>query len=158
MRIHIFHCMHGGERIALHDVMRNFMSHESRPMSFYSLPYNFHIFESTLCYQLMVFTCWQMLSLSTPFKLIWFMGYSFSRNCCDTCDSNEGWSLSQLVLDKHVSPFCCRGFGMFTPKQMHEFFHQCSNMAWGAKGSGGPPPSILCAFYRQKVLVVLKHV
>jgi hypothetical protein len=39
-----------------------------------------------------------------------------------------------------------------------EFLHQCANMAWGAKGIGGLPLSILCAFYKQKVLVVLERV
>jgi hypothetical protein len=30
-------------------------------------------------------------------------------------------------------------------------------MVWGAHGIGSPPLSILCTFYRQKVLVALQH-
>jgi hypothetical protein len=30
-------------------------------------------------------------------------------------------------------------------------------MAWGMKGTKGPPLSILSAFYKQRVLVVLQH-
>ncbi len=60
MGIHLFRCMHGGEKITLHDVVRNtfmivardvgFMCHENKPMSFYPSPYNLHIVKLTLCY------------------------------------------------------------------------------------------------------------
>ncbi len=140
--------------------MQDFMSHKNRPMSFYSLPIIF-IFSNQHCainwWSLHVDKCCHCQLHSNWFG---FTDYSFSWNCCDNCNSNEGWSLLRLVLDKHGSHFCCRGFWMFTPKQVHEFLHQCANMAWeqvheffyqcvnmawGSKGNGGPP-SILCAF------------
>ncbi len=57
--------------------MQDFMYRENIPMSFCTLPYNFHVIELTLCYQLMVFACEQTLSSSTPLQLIWFYGLIF---------------------------------------------------------------------------------
>jgi hypothetical protein len=34
-------------------------------------------------------------------------------------------------------------------EQVNDFFHQCANMAWLAKGFKDPPLSILCSFYRR---------
>jgi len=58
--------MHGGERTTSHDVVRNVLVAIARnarfhvlrkqPMSFCPMPYGFHVVESTLCYQSMVFT------------------------------------------------------------------------------------------------------
>ncbi len=47
--------------------------------------------------------------------------------CYDSCGSNKGWSLSQLVFDGHVSPFSCRGFWMSTiaSKQVFSLMYQC---------------------------------
>jgi hypothetical protein len=42
-------------------------------------------------------------------------------------------------------------------QQVDKFFHQCANMAWGAKSIKSPPLSILHAFYKQKVLVMIQH-
>jgi hypothetical protein len=33
-------------------------------------------------------------------------------------------------------------------EQVNDFFHQCANIAWLAKGFKDPPLSILCSFYR----------
>jgi len=40
-------------------------------------------------------------------------------------------------------------------QQMDEFFHQYANMVWGMKDTKGPPLLVLCAFYKQKVSIVL---
>jgi len=89
MGIHLLRYMHGGERMASHNVVRNAFaaivndarfyarSYESGPMSFHPLSYNLRIIELTLCYQLMVSTHWQMLLSQTPFELIWFHGLFF---------------------------------------------------------------------------------
>ncbi len=37
------------------------------------------------------------------------------------------------------------------------FFHQCASMTWLAKGINGPRLTVLCAFYRQIVLVALQR-
>ncbi len=42
-------------------------------------------------------------------------------------------------------------------QQVDDFLHQCANMTWSAKGFGGPL-SIICSFYRQRVLVVLQRI
>jgi hypothetical protein len=33
-------------------------------------------------------------------------------------------------------------------QHVNDFFHCCANMAWLAKGLGGPLFSIICSFYR----------
>jgi hypothetical protein len=66
MGIHFLRCMHGGERMASHDVVwdafvaiaKDARFCESRPMSFHPLSYNLCIIELTLCYQSMVSTHW----------------------------------------------------------------------------------------------------
>jgi hypothetical protein len=45
----------------------------------------------------------------------------------------------------------------FLHQQLDAFFHWCANLVWGAKGTKGPPLSILCTLYRQKVSMVLQH-
>jgi len=40
---------------------------------------------------------------------------------------------------------------------MDHVFHQCASMAWSAKGIDGLPLTILCAFYRQKMLIALQR-
>jgi hypothetical protein len=37
------------------------------------------------------------------------------------------------------------------------FFHQCASMTWSGKGTDGPHLRVLCAFYRQIVLVALQR-
>jgi hypothetical protein len=39
-----------------------------------------------------------------------------------------------------------------------QFFHRCANMVWSTKGSKGPPLSIICSFYRQRVSVAFQKV
>jgi hypothetical protein len=34
----------------------------------------------------------------------------FLRGCNNSCDSSEGWFLSQLIPSGHVSPSSCGGF------------------------------------------------
>jgi hypothetical protein len=48
--------------------MQNFISCDNKFMSFHLLICSFCVVNSTLCYQLMMFTHWQMLSLSIPFE------------------------------------------------------------------------------------------
>ncbi len=57
-----------------------------------------------------------------------------------------------------------RGFWVLTPMS-GQFFHQCASVVQLAKGIGGPPLTILCAFYRQRISLqrtqgasILKHV
>ncbi len=39
-----------------------------------------------------------------------------------------------------------------------QFFHRCANMVWSMKGFKGPPLSIICSFYQQKVSMALQKV
>ncbi len=48
-------------------------------------------------------------------------------------------------------------FGCFH-QQVNNFFHQCANMAWTTKGTGGPLLSLLCSFYKQRVLMALQKI
>jgi hypothetical protein len=43
-------------------------------------------------------------------------------------------------------------------QQADDFLHQCANMMWSTIGFGGPPLSIICSFYRQRVLVDLQRI
>jgi hypothetical protein len=38
------------------------------------------------------------------------------------------------------------------------FLHQCANMMWGVKGTKDLHLLVLCAFYRQRVLMMLQCV
>jgi hypothetical protein len=40
---------------------------------------------------------------------------------------------------------------------MDHVFHQCASMAWSTKGINGLPLMVLCAFYRQKMLIALQR-
>ncbi len=53
-------------------------------------------------------------------------------------------------------PLVVEDFECLHPKA-DGFFHRYANTVWAVKGIKGPLPSNLCAFYRQKVLVVLQH-
>ncbi len=122
--IHLLHCTHVGARMVLHDIVRNVFTTIAKNATFHisqnkthvlsPMPCNFHVVKLTLCYQLMVFACWQMLSLLISFKLIWFCGLLFLMGLCDNCHLDEKRSLLPSILDGHVSPFSCKGFGMFT--------------------------------------------
>jgi hypothetical protein len=82
MGIHFFNCTHGGEIMVSHDAMWDafasimkkfvFMLHVNKPTFFCLLPSNLHANGLTLCFQLMVFACWLMSSLLTPFVWTWF--------------------------------------------------------------------------------------
>lgn len=48
------------------------MLHTNKPTLLCHLPFRFHVSKSTLCFWLMVFMCWLMSSLLTPFKCTWF--------------------------------------------------------------------------------------
>jgi hypothetical protein len=43
-------------------------------------------------------------------------------------------------------------------QQANDFLHWCANMAWSMKGFGGPLLSILCSFYRYKILLALQRI
>jgi hypothetical protein len=47
-------------------------------------------------------------------------------------------------------PFVIKVFGSLH-QETDNFLHQCDNMAWIAKGTRGPPLSMLCSFYSQRV-------
>jgi hypothetical protein len=61
------------------------------------------------------------------------------------------WFPMDMFLHLHVEVFKC------LHQQANEFFHRCANIEWVAKGNGGLPFLVLCAFCRQKVLMVLQH-
>jgi len=42
-------------------------------------------------------------------------------------------------------------------QQTNKYFHQCTNMVWGAKGIGRPLLLVLHAFYKQKMSMTLEH-
>ncbi len=96
--------------------MQDFMSHESKPCPSTPCPIVFtlsnqHCTISQWCLHVdKRCHCW------LHSNWFGFTSYSLSWNCCDSCNSSEGWSLSRLVLDDNVYPFCYRGFQMFTPK------------------------------------------
>jgi hypothetical protein len=50
--------------------MQDFMFCKNKPISFHHLPYNLHVVESTLFYQLMLSTHWQILSSLIVLELI----------------------------------------------------------------------------------------
>jgi hypothetical protein len=41
-------------------------------------------------------------------------------------------------------------------QQVNNFIHQCPNMVWLTKDTCRPPLVVLCAFYKQRVLVALQ--
>jgi hypothetical protein len=53
-------------------------------------------------------------------------------------------------------PFVIKVFG-YLHQEADNFLHQCGNVAWIAKGTGGPPLSILCSFYNQSVSMTLRR-
>ncbi len=65
----------------------------------------------------------------------------------------NGLYCDQFLLNMFF-PLVIEVFGCLY-QQQDEFFHQCANMAWGAKGIGILPLSILHAFYKQKVSMTL---
>ncbi len=154
--------------------MQVFMCCNSRLIFFHPSPYNLRIVESTLCFQLMVSTRWQTLSLPTPLELIWFRGLFFLWGCYKrVIVQGENDFYHDQFFGGHVFPSSCRGFQVFTlvggrvsssmcqhvmgNKRHNEFLHQCANMLWGTKGTRGFSFSILCTFYRQKVSMMLQQ-
>ncbi len=55
-----------------------------------------------------------------------------------------------------IFPFTIEVFECFD-QQFDKFFHQCVNMAWTTKGIGRFPLSMLCSFYKQKMLLDLQR-
>jgi len=66
-----------------------------------------------------------------------------------------------LYCDQHHDdvffPFIIKVFGCLH-QQNDNFLHQCAKMMWLTKGSRSPPLSILCSFYKHRVLKVLQKV
>jgi hypothetical protein len=95
--------------------MQDFTSCKNKPMPFCPLPCNFHSIKLTLCYQSMVFACWQMLSLPTSLKLNWFHKQCFPWGCYDSHASSKEQFLSKSVSNGHVFPSNYKSFHVFTP-------------------------------------------
>jgi hypothetical protein len=123
MKIHLLRYVHGGERMASHDVVQNvflntiknakFHVSGNKPMSFCPLSYNLRIIESTLCYWSMVSTHCQMLSSLTPLKLIWFHSLLFLMGLWWQSWLKQRMIFqSQSIPNGHVSPSSYRGFQM----------------------------------------------
>jgi hypothetical protein len=60
--------------------------------------------------------------------------------------------LTDMFLPVVVEDFGC------LHQEANGFLHQYANMAWAVKGTKGPLLSVLHAFYRQKMLMMLQHV
>ncbi len=151
--------------------MWGFMFHMSKFTSVHCLILNLFISELTLCYWLIAFAPWLMLSLLIPLKHIWFcellhlMGHFDQYNHCwlhlsifdlwvvlchrvtMTMVIHAKW----LYYDWHSTyaffPLVVKVFGCLH-QQANTFLYQCANMVWLAKGFGGPPQAILHAFYK----------
>jgi hypothetical protein len=61
------------------------------------------------------------------------------------------WFLTNIFLLLSIEVFEC------LHQKSNNIFHQCVNMAWGAKGIGSLSLLILHTFYRQRVLMALQH-
>ncbi len=133
--------------------MHTFMFCGTKPTFFSCV---FFINELTLFYHLMAFSHWLMLSLLTPLEQTWYFNKRFLVGGYDNGDLGEGktllWPLPNICyFSSHH-----RGFWMFWPT-IRQLFHQCVNMAWTTKNIGGLLLSVLCFFYRQKMLVDLQR-
>ncbi len=65
-------------------------------------------------------------------------------------------NFTMINTNKYISFFCHRSFWL--PSSTSEyFFHQCINVVWLAKDINGPPLTILHAFYRPNVSIVLQR-
>jgi hypothetical protein len=124
MGIHLFQCIHGGEKMTSHDVMRDafvaiardWISCLAKTNPCPSAPYlvvftllNWHCAISQLCSNVSKhYNCQPHSS--------WFglANYSFLWACYDSRDSFEGWCVSWLVPSRHVFPFNYKGNHMFT--------------------------------------------
>lgn len=83
-----------------------------------------------------------------------FTSYYFLWGCDNSCESSKGWSLLKSIPSGHIFPSSCESFWIFTLAGK-SFFHQFVNMVWEMKGIGSLPLSILCTFYKQRVLSTL---
>jgi hypothetical protein len=61
------------------------------------------------------------------------------------------WFLTDMFLPPIVEDFGC------LHQEADRFLHRYANIAWAMKSTKGPLLSVLRAFYRQKVFVVLQH-
>jgi hypothetical protein len=123
--------------------VQGFMFCVSKLMSFCHLLFNFLVSGLTSCYWLMALASWWTWSLLIPFKQIWFHMQFHLVLWGDYNDCDLHIERTKLWL----TPNTC----------ISNFYHQCVNMAWSAKGTHGLALSILHALYRQKVLVVFQR-
>jgi hypothetical protein len=130
------------------------MLHANKSTLSCHLPFSLHVSGSTFCFWLMAFTCWLMSSLLTPFKCSWFhMLHCFVGWL-------QQWRLIKRkdfieigILKTCFSFLPLRFLGVYINKPIKKNYH-CANMAWVPKGFKSFPLSVLCAFYKQTVIVV----
>jgi hypothetical protein len=125
MGIHILHYVHGGKRMASHNVVWDVFTTIARDVRFYVLRDQTHV----LLFLALQYSChWidivlyvdgvcMLVKLSLLTQLSWFgfMGYYFSWGYGNNWSSSETWYLLWLVLGGHAFPSSYRGFQMFTP-------------------------------------------
>ncbi len=135
MGIHLFCYAHGKEKIhhmmsckmPFHpsQKMQVFMLHINRPTFFYHLPSSPHVNRSTLCFWLMAFACWLMLSLLTPLEWLDFTCYIISWGGYNNGHLNKGKTLLILVPYILVFPSCHLSFWVLTSTSRQFFPSLC---------------------------------
>jgi hypothetical protein len=129
--------------------MRGFKFHTSKFTSFHCLILNLFISELTLCYWLIAFAPWLMLSLLIPLEHIWFCGllhlmgnfdsyyhcwshlsiFDFA-SCFVSQGGHDNSDLCKMTLlwstfDICIFPPCCKGFWLLAPTSKQFSLSMC---------------------------------
>jgi hypothetical protein len=94
--------------------MQDFMFCENKPMSFHPLPYSLCTIELTC-----VISWWcphigRHFHCRSHSSWFGFISFFFAWGCDDNYGLGEGWFLLGLVPSRHVSPFSCGSFWVFS--------------------------------------------
>jgi hypothetical protein len=138
---HFLHFAHGGERIASHDIIQ-------APMFFCHHLFNLIVGELILFCWLITFTHW-LMSLPTSIT-----SGSFSWGGCNTSKLRRKDLIVIITQRIGLSLLPYKFLGVFTSKST-TFFIDVWTWHGQQKGIGNLLLSLLCSFYKQRVLMAL---
>jgi hypothetical protein len=118
MVIHIPRCVHGGEKTVSHDVMGDVFVFITKDVKFHVSQNQTHVLPPLVMkasrHRINIVPSVDDVVITNPTQVD-LVSQSIISCMVVTISSNEGWSLSQSILDGHVFLSNCTGFWMFTP-------------------------------------------
>jgi hypothetical protein len=135
MGIHLFHCIHSGERTASHDVVCDAFAFIVKDARFQILQKQTHVFSSPFFW----FSCWHVDIVLLVYGIRSWTNLvsqaTLSRGVSTTLTTlmKERFYHNHYPMDVFL-PLAIKDFGCLH-QHVNSFFHRCANMVWTIKAT-----------------------